>query len=428
MEYLRKINLLVVVALVLVFFGGSGANIDPYGRKLLSVETLRRWEFDDRLTDWRAVNDSVISVDDGVLKIICTGSDPYIHSPGVNVAGPVSVRLRMKSTVGGSGQVFWTTEDSSGFSEEKSTHFKIAKDNQWHNYEVDLATDRVIKRIRLDPGQSSGTVDIDSFELIRKNLHPLEIVDICSDGNLIGLTLKNNAQHELNFGLNTESGRIGAGQTERVTLNVKGGPRFEPYPIVIKTVGLSDVVRTVHLYRPTTKTDWLEQSTKNLTLRAAVDGSGAEILSGDKVVATMNPLVQIENRVPRLVHAESEDSIAFVGQELKVSLRLKDSEISVRIESRQKVEGPVLRVLGSLEQGLFAGLEYLGRQEQSSSSLDIDTPEHIRFKPDLLKITMPLMACVTDRGAAAMTWDDMTIQPVFAAPNFLTAATTTGCH
>jgi hypothetical protein len=162
----------------------------------------------------------------------------------------------------------------------------------------------------------------------------------------------------------------------------------------------------------------VEQSSKNLTLRAAIDGSGAEILSGDKVVAIMNPLVQIEHHVPKLVQAESAESIAFMGQGTKVSLRLKDSEISARIESRQRAEGPVVRVLGTLEQGLFAGLEYLGKQEQSSSTLDIDTPEHIRFAPDLLKITMPLMACVTDRGAVAMTWDDMTVQSVFAVPNF----------
>jgi hypothetical protein len=418
MEHLKKSELLPMMVLVLVLTGGSTAHIDPYGRNLLSVETLRRWEFDDALADWRAMHDSAISVDDGILRIICTGSDPYIHSAGVNVTGPVSVRLRMKSPIGGSGQIFWATEDSSGFSEEKSTHFKIANDNQWHDYEVDLVTDQLITRIRLDPGQSSGTLDIDFFELVRRNLHPLEIVDICSDSSLIGLTLKNDARHELSFTLNTKSGRIGPGQTERVTLNIKDGPRFEPYPIVIKVVGLSDVVRTVHLYRPNVNAHWVKQSTKNLTLRAAIDGSGAEILSGDKVVAIMNPLVQIENRVPRLVQAESDESIAFIGQGTKVSLRIKDSEISARIESRQKAEGPVLRVLGSLEQGLFAGLEYLGRQEQSSSTLDIDTPEHIRFEPDLLKITMSLMACVTDRGAAAMMWDNMTIQPVFAVPNF----------
>jgi len=79
----------------------------------------------------------------------------------------------------------------------------------------------------------------------------------------------------------------------------------------------------------------------------------------------------------------------------------------------------VLRAFGPLEQGLFPGLEYLAKGEHSSSTLDIETDEHIRFAPDRLKITMPLMAFVTDRAMAAMIWRDMSLQPVFATPNFL---------
>ena len=58
----------------------------------------------------------------------------------------------------------------------------------------------------------------------------------------------------------------------------------------------------------------------------------------------------------------------------------------------------MVRVFGGLRQGLFAGLEYLGAGEHSSSRLDIETDEHVRFAPDPLKVTMPLMAFVTDRA------------------------------
>jgi hypothetical protein len=81
-----------------------------------------------------------------------------------------------------------------------------------------------------------------------------------------------------------------------------------------------------------------------------------------------------------------------------------------------------MRASGPLEQGLFAGLEYLGKGESSSSTLDIETEEHLRFAPDPLKVTMPLMAFVTDRATGAMTWSDMSLQPVFATPNFLDGA------
>jgi hypothetical protein len=63
-------------------------------------------------------------------------------------------------------------------------------------------------------------------------------------------------------------------------------------------------------------------------------------------------------------------------------------------------------------------LEYLGKGETSSSKLDVETPEHLRFAPDPFQVTMPLMAYVTDRGAVALTWNDMRLQPTFATPNF----------
>ena len=96
-----------------------------------------------------------------------------------------------------------------------------------------------------------------------------------------------------------------------------------------------------------------------------------------------------------------------------------DGDLSVKIAAAQAVEGPVVRSYGALEQGLFAGVEYLGKGEHSSSTLDIETPEHLRFEPDPMKVTMPLMATVTDRASVAVAWDDMTLQPVFAVPDFL---------
>jgi hypothetical protein len=74
-----------------------------------------------------------------------------------------------------------------------------------------------------------------------------------------------------------------------------------------------------------------------------------------------------------------------------------------------------------LEQGLFAGLEYLDKGDQSSSKLDVETDEHLRFAPDPLKVTMPLMSLVTDRASLAMTWDDVALRPTFATPNFFDA-------
>lgn len=75
--------------------------------------------------------------------------------------------------------------------------------------------------------------------------------------------------------------------------------------------------------------------------------------------------------------------------------------------------GTVVRVEGRLEQGLFAGLEYLGKGETSSSDLDIETAERFRHHPLPAKVTMPLMAIRTDRATIALTWTDPTRRPTF---------------
>ena len=63
-------------------------------------------------------------------------------------------------------------------------------------------------------------------------------------------------------------------------------------------------------------------------------------------------------------------------------------------------------------------IAYLPKTLHVSSKLDVETEEHLRFAPDPLKVTMPLMSFVTDRAAVAMTWTDMELQPVYATPDF----------
>ncbi len=74
--------------------------------------------------------------------------------------------------------------------------------------------------------------------------------------------------------------------------------------------------------------------------------------------------------------------------------------------------------LGGLEGGLFAGIEYLERGERSSASSTSAPREHLRFAPDPLKVTMPLMVFATERATVAMMWNDTQLQPVYATPNF----------
>jgi len=148
------------------------------------------------------------------------------------------------------------------------------------------------------------------------------------------------------------------------------------------------------------------------------DGSLVHVERDGRLAAICGPLVHVEGELPALKVADRGAPLRLAGEGIEVSLAVDGDVLCVSIHSEKPCEGPVVRVLGPLEQGLFAGLEYLGRGERSSSTLDVETGEHVRFAPDPMKVTMPLMAAVTDRASVAVSWDDMTLQPVYAVPNF----------
>jgi hypothetical protein len=166
--------------------------------------------------------------------------------------------------------------------------------------------------------------------------------------------------------------------------------------------------------------DGIARTEQGLTIQAARDGSQVQLRRGGQLVAAFAPLVHMDRQLPHLQLDANAWPLKYTGDGISVQLDITDQgDVRVTIRSDKPVEGPVVRVFGSLEQGLLAGVEYLGRGEHSSSKLDIETAEHLRVEPDPMKLTMPLMAAVTDRISVAVAWDDMTLQPVFAMPDFL---------
>ena len=131
-----------------------------------------------------------------------------------------------------------------------------------------------------------------------------------------------------------------------------------------------------------------------LSILAALDGSQVRLSRDGKVVATLAPLVHDNSKLPRLQLQNSAWPLVYQAGGITVRLDSVDEDLRVEIESERPVEGPVLRVFGNLEQGLLAGVEYLGKGEHSSSKLDIETAEHLRVRPPPMHLTMPLAAFV----------------------------------
>ena len=428
------LGLCVVLALYVM---GPASTAMADGRKPVLVigPLLAEWKFDAGIDGWRALHDCGISTADGAMKVVSTGQDPYLSAP-LKVAGPdVIIKVRARSMAEGNGQFFWATDRAGGFDEARSEHFEMIHDGKWHEYTLPIRVVGTITSLRFDPAAAAGTVEIDWIRLHRGGPHPLRIECIEAKPDRIVMHVKNDSGKEIPFEHSGKTYVLGSGKSLAITREVTLGGEFVCHSLRLTSKNLPPIERYVVVFRgeevnPPPKTPRYvtigKGDLKVRVPRSASGGLGARIERDGKLVAVMAPILSV-NGEPRLLDCSDTsdapvDSTQFSGRGYTARISVKGDEITVNIISESGAEGPVVRVLGSLTQGLFAGLEYLGKGEKSSSTLDIETDDHIRIAPDPMLVTMPLMAWVTDRGAVAMTWKDMTLQPVCATPNVLDGA------
>jgi hypothetical protein len=409
--------------LVALLSGMAAAQeINPYPRAVIKTDKVIEWTFQTDAAGWKAAHDCVLSANGGVLRIQSSGNDPYLFGPPIEITGPVAARVRLKCAGGGDGQIFWATSAEPNFNEANSRHFHFMRDNQWHDYTVALADAGTIRQLRLDPAEAPGVIEVQSVQLIRETRHPLEIQSVHTDGTNVSVKLKNYSTKTISFTMGGQSLAIGAGATQEFSEIVPDNAPFRHTYITLASAGLPTLSRAFSIIDTNASTDWDSLGSHGLAVRAARDGSGARIELGGRLVGVLAPLISLGGLAPKMKLTDKGNGLLWRGDGVTLEMSLNGDAITARIESESPCEGPVLRVFGPLEQGLFPGLEYLAKGEHSSSTLDIETEEHIRYAPDPMKVTMPVMAFVTDRVLAAMTWRDMSLQPIFATPNFLDGA------
>lgn len=392
--------------------------INPVPRAVKSTP-LHTWDFQGDTLGWLAENQCSLSGNGEVLRIQSTGVDPYMHCPVNFPAGQVVVRLRVRSEVDGPGQVFWTTNELPRRDPKQSAFFPLQGDGQWHETEARFQAPGTLTDLRIDPGVQPGLIEIDWIRLVHEELHPLSVSSIEQTPETVRFLVTNHAAQPVTFESEGASHTAAADETVVIDRPIPGKQPLESITISVRCESWPAIERTAWVINPAAPGAWIEKTLAGFKLKIVRDGSVATIYRGEDLVAVLGPLVTREGKLPELKLAEdAAAAVKFVGEGVTLSVAAEGSEITVSIHSDKNCEGPVVRVLGGLEQGLFAGLEYLGKGERSSSKLDIETDEHIRFAPDPLKVTMPLMAFVTERVSVAMCWDDMSLQPVYATPNF----------
>jgi len=406
-------TLLIVFASTVVV---ADLPINPVPRQVRG-ETVAEWTFDMGNQGWKAQHDCTVSSTDGVLHIAAVGDDPYLHGKVDVPGGQYVLRMRAKCRTAGNGSVYWATDQSS-WGEDKSNQFRLKHDGQWREYEVRFSMSGRLTHLRIDPGAAPGECEIDWIRLVHEELHPLTIERVEASADHVRFHVKNNGSTPITFFASSESHHLDSQSSLVIERPMPKRRPLEACSLELQVEGWPMLRRGIFVHHPGVDTDWIDRPLGEYTLRVAPDGSVARIERQGKLVSVIGPLVHVDGKVPRLKLVSQEPVLRFQGEELSLTVSTKENELSVSITSQHPCTGPVVRHLGSLEQGLLAGLEYLGRGERSSSTLDVETEEHLRFAPDPLEVTLPLMTYATDRATVAMTWDDMELQPLFATPNF----------
>ena len=384
-------------------------------------ESLGQWNFDDGAEGWVAEHNCVLTTADGLLEVMVTGVDPYMHLRVDHPGGELLLEIRARSTNGGLGQIYWITQESPRRGDDKVQSFHPKHDGEWHEYSVPFVVRGHLTDVRIDPGHTAGRFEIDWIRLVRQRRHPLAIKGVEVERDRVRFVVQNQGSTEQRFSLRGEERSVAAGATLRVDRPIRRERPQEVVSIALEVVGIPPVTRTVFLFHPEVEGDWITRPLGDFSLDVATDGSSGRIRSEDQVVAVIAPLIHDKGTVPALSVVDQSQALRFEGDGIGLSITTSDNEFTVAISADRPIEGPVIRVLGRLEQGLLAGLEYLGKGERSSSKLDMETEDHLRCAPDPIKVTMPLTAFVTDRASVSMTWSDMTLEPKFATPNFFDA-------
>jgi hypothetical protein len=388
-------------------------------------QPLAAWSFDRGPDGWQAEAHCTLAAEDGRLKIQVTESDPYIHHAVRFPGGTLLLEVRARSRTTGPLEAFWTTDRSPQRDESKHVVGPLTHDSQWHDYQLRLAVLGTMTDLRIDPGETVGQFEIGSIRLLREEPFPLAIEAIHSDGREVRFILRNRRAEPVECTVNGSQGDkdwISAKAFMEICQRTHADQPLEEATLELSVKGFPPLRRTVFLYHDDAPARYATLPLGPYTLEIARNGRLGRIRRDGQTVAVLAPLVLCDGRIPALKLVAENPAVRLEGDGIVVSITAADGgEFSVAIDSTKECEGPVVRALGHLEQGLFAGLEYLDKGETSSSKLDVETDEHLRFAPDPLKVTMPLMSLVTERASLAMTWDDMGLHPIFATPNFFDA-------
>ena len=337
-------------------------------------KTVAEWNFSEGLQGWTGNNRvENLSYSPEGLIVQSTGEDPWIEGPTMSlpINKMITVKIRMKSNADTSAELFYGMTFRAGH----SVRFTVRNDGQWYNYHLVIRENLGRQtRFRLDPCMGPGEVTIAYIKV--------EAIDEIVVPSL-------------------EKPERPAGTRDSRILVKSASLEFEHYGdrwgnFVFKVNGIEmaagyecellGVVFDEH-------SEWLNLKNAEVTFenRPEHEEFKSKAVIKDSGGATWE--------IQKSVKPAGQEGTLIIETELKVDT------------DRDIVHVPWLTIFPGLGtfgqekyQGLLAGVEYLC-DEPSSSTADIETPEHLRLVPDPIKITFPLMAITYSDYYIGVIWE-----------------------
>jgi len=428
---MRSVFLVVLLGISGCATGLAEQVAGPFPRIVTPKQSITL-KFAENAQGFEAVSQCRISVTDGRLLVTSTGRDPYIVKP-MNLPGEqYDVKVRLRTTINGGGAIYWICQQSPNWGEDKARHFSLNSDGQWHTYTFRINSPGGLRGLRIDPGTAPGTYEIENVELTELEICPITLESVETTNDQVRFRLRNESNAAVKVQIGGESLVVSAGANTDVVKKLEGRRLLEIVTLEARLPEFAGgLEHRVVVYHDDAPAEWMTMSQgddQGMTVEVAPKANVLRIRRGNATLVVLAPIAapadhtapDVISKIPELEASPISYGVRLKGNGVQGHVIWDKGEVALTLEATgevQEIEGPVVRAFGPLEQGVFAGLEYLGKGERSSSTLDIETEEHIRYAPDRLKVTMPLMAFATDQASVGLTWNDMGLQPVYATPN-----------
>jgi hypothetical protein len=340
--------------------------------------------------EWVAQHDlaAIQSSPEGMV-LLPTGEDPYLSGPARAYPAnqPLWLRIRLKTTQSGMGQVFYFTR-AKGTNEADSVRFPVPS-GKWQEIKVPLPALEAETFLRLDPPGAKGSQTV----VERIWVEPRTILTPPEFPKFVAPALQNDAlslrsgklelRHSRTqfgaFELSYEGVKMAVGVSRNLVGYLQNG---KPHWVNLSEIGKTEAV--------------LEKEALNVVLRFS-DSEGAEWRivqqftpnpKGDAIEATIETTVSQPRHVIYLPQIALSAGVGSFGTKK--------------------------------EHALFSGLEYLDGEEPSSSEADIIGLGSRRQVPDNKKICLPLMAVQAQGRYVGLMWyRDDRFSAVFDSPDRL---------